>query len=49
MAERSVYVGIDVSKATLDIGTTAGETWQVPNEDGAMAALCKRLHTAVPR
>jgi transposase len=48
MTDVAVYVGIDVSKATLDVGTTQGETWQVPNEDGAMRELCERLHAMAP-
>ena len=37
------YVGIDVAKATLDVCTSDGEAWQVPNADRDMDALCTRL------
>ena len=33
------YVGIDVAKATLDVCTSDGEAWQVPNADRDMDAL----------
>ena len=39
MEAAAVYVGIDVSKATLDICTSDGEAWQAPNDDRAMGDL----------
>lgn len=42
------YVGIDVAKATLDVCTSDGEAWQVPNADGDMDALCTRLRALQP-
>jgi transposase len=38
-----VYVGMDVSKATLDVCVSDGETWQAENDDSAMEALCSRI------
>lgn len=43
MAAAPVYVGMDVSKATLDICVADGETWQSANDDSAMEELCARL------
>lgn len=43
MAAAAVYIGMDVSKATLDICASAGETWQAANGDSAMEALCARI------
>ena len=48
MTRTGVYVGIDVSKATLDIGTSDGETWQVANDDRAMEPLRERLGALQP-
>ena len=48
MTATVVYVGIDVSKATLDICTSGGETWQVANDDRAMAPLRARLEALQP-
>jgi transposase len=42
------YVGIDVAKATLDVCTSDGEAWQVPNADRDMDALCTRLSKLQP-
>ena len=43
------FVGIDVAKATLDCAVVpTGETWQVPNEDAAFAALIARLRALAP-
>jgi transposase len=38
-----VYVGMDVSKATIDICVSDGEVWQVANEDRSMDELCARI------
>ena len=47
MAE-SVYVGIDVSKATLDIATSTGEIWSCSNQEQDFRELIGKLvHQAV--
>lgn len=44
-----VTVGIDVSKATLDVAVRpSGEAWQVPNEHAALPALAQRLKALRP-
>lgn len=49
MSGPACFVGIDVAKATLDCAVVpSGETWQLPNEDGAFAALVARLRTVGP-
>lgn len=48
MNTESVYVGMDVSKATIDICVSDGEAWQVPNDDEAMDALCSRISAMGP-
>lgn len=48
MAAAAVYIGMDVSKATLDICVSDGETWQAANDDGAMEALCARIAALHP-
>ncbi len=43
------FVGIDVSKATLDIASLPdAETWTVTNDDGGLAELLPRLVTLRP-
>lgn len=43
------YVGIDVSKATLDVASLPhGESWTVPNDDLGLAELTPRLVTLAP-
>jgi transposase len=43
------YVGIDVSKATLDIATLPdGESWTVTNDDQGLADLAPRLVALAP-
>ncbi|MEO7241323.1 MAG: IS110 family transposase [Variovorax sp.] len=43
-AHRKVYVGIDVSKARLDIAIDGtSEHWSIANEESAIGALIKRL------
>jgi transposase len=48
MEHAPVYVGIDVSKATLDVAVSDGQAWQVANSDSAMATLVERLQAARP-
>lgn len=38
-----IYVGIDVSKTTLDIGTSQGESWSCANRECDYAELIQRL------
>ena len=48
-APAEVYVGIDVSKGTLDVATRpAGEVWTVANDDEAIATLVTRLLSLGP-
>lgn len=45
----SVFVGIDVSKAVVDVGVLPGEkTWQVAREPEALAQLAKELGDLKP-
>jgi transposase len=45
-----IYVGIDVSKAWLDIGIwPAGESFRVGNEEAGVAELAQRLRALDPR
>lgn len=48
MVTEPVYVGMDVSKATIDICVSDGEAWQVANTDGAMQELCLRMAALQP-
>lgn len=49
MAETWMCVGIDVSKAQLDIALRpAGHGWQVPNEEGGIRLLVARLQAVDP-
>jgi transposase len=48
MASEPIYVGIDVAKATLDVCTTAGDAWQVANDDRTVQGLCARLAKMQP-
>jgi transposase len=48
MTTAPVYVGMDVSKARLDICTSDGETWETPNDEASVQALCKRLVRQAP-
>jgi transposase len=47
METQAIYVGIDVSKATLDVargmGKYAGELWQESNDEGGIDRLIARL------
>ena len=43
------YIGIDVSKATLDVASLPdGESWAVPNDDHGLAELAPRLVALAP-
>lgn len=48
MAAEPLYVGMDVSKATIDVCTSEGETWQAFNDDAAMEALRARIIALQP-
>ncbi|MDP2340405.1 MAG: IS110 family transposase [Deltaproteobacteria bacterium] len=44
-----MFVGIDVSKATLDVATRpTGESWSVPNDDAGVVDLARRLRELQP-
>lgn len=42
------YIGIDVSKATLDIATADGDAWQTPNEAKEIQGLLRRIGALGP-
>ena len=45
-----MYVGIDVSKKTLDVAVRpSGEQWSQGNDDVSIAGLCERLQAMKPR
>ena len=47
--DASIYVGIDVSKGTLDVATLpAAETWTTANNDDAIAVLTARIASLDP-
>lgn len=49
MEKQSLFVGIDVSKATLEIHVRpTGEHWQVTNDASGQARLCQRLQGLAP-
>ena len=49
MSKASVYVGIDVSKAQLDVAVRpSGEAWSVPHDLGGIATLVARLKALEP-
>lgn len=49
MKSREVVVGIDISKATLDVGVLpSSDTWSVPNELEGLAELSCRLSDLSP-
>lgn len=48
MTTEPVYVGMDVSKAAIDVCATTGETWQAANDDAAMDELCRRVVELLP-
>ncbi len=48
-AIKKTYVGIDVSKATLDVALLpGGETFAVPNDEDGIQALVEKLHETIP-
>jgi transposase len=50
MAEENVYVGIDVSKAWLDVAVDpTGEYWRTENNEAAIAELAIRLAVLKPK
>jgi transposase len=50
MTTPEYFVGIDVSKAMLDIAVLPGnQTWQVEREEQAIAALASKLRQLIPR
>ena len=49
MTTTPCFVGIDVSKATLDLAARpSGETWQTTNEAAALPALVARVQALAP-
>lgn len=44
-----VFVGIDVSKARLDVAVGEGEQFSVSNDQAGHVQLCKRLRSVKPR
>jgi len=49
MTVPACFVGIDVSKATLDVAVgPGGAAWSAPNEDAGIAALVARLRPLAP-
>lgn len=49
MTQDAVFVGIDVSKARLDVGVTTGEVWSVDNNPAGWTELIGRLRTTQPQ
>ena len=45
MTQNNAFVGIDVSKARLDVAVTTGEVWSVDNNPAGWAELIDRLST----
>lgn len=49
MAQESLFVGIDVAKARLDLAIHASDRpWSTPNDAAGVAALVARLHPLAP-
>jgi transposase len=49
MVDPTCFIGIDVSKATLDLAVRpTAEAWRVPNEDAALPRLVARLRALAP-
>lgn len=49
MSNKEIYVGIDVSKATLDVSVQpTTERWQFMNDEGGISELVGRLETLSP-
>lgn len=49
MTQDAVFVGIDVSKARLDVALTTGEAWRVGNDPAGWAELIDRLAARRPQ
>ncbi len=47
--EDAAYVGIDVSKAWLDVATSSGERWQIPNGEAGRRDMLTQLAARAPR
>ena len=47
-AASTVFAGIDVSKARLDVALSNGEQWSESNEDSGIRGLARRLREAGP-
>jgi transposase len=45
---RQICVGVDISKATLDIGTSDEQHWQCANDDSGLCELVQRLQALQP-
>ena len=46
MTHDEIFVGIDVSKARLDVATTRGDVWSVGNDRAGWTELIGRLGKA---
>src|SRR5262249_7242690 len=47
--DQACYVGIDVSKATLDVAVRpSGQAWECPNDEPGVAAVVARLRALAP-
>lgn len=49
MTQDAVFVGIDVSKARLDVAVTTGEVWSVGNDPAGWTELIGRLGAGEPK
>eukprot|EP01031_Cornospumella_fuschlensis_P015236 gene15236-18619_t len=49
MTQNNAFVGIDVSKARLDVAVTTGEIWSVDNDPAGWAELIGRLGRIGPQ
>jgi len=48
MGVMEIFVGVDVSKARLDVAVHGGAAWSVPHDPDGIAALVTRLHPLAP-
>jgi len=48
MTTQPVYVGMDVSKATIDVCVSDGASWQASNDDRSMGDLLTRVRALQP-
>lgn len=48
-AAMAIFVGVDVSKDTLDVASSTGERWQTRNDDEPIGTLVARLSQLTPR